>query len=77
MSVERLFLISEILDVKISELLDLPSENSFYQHVESKATGFQQHTLYQDNKEIIKQFTDSLKEEINYLRKRFDEVDGQ
>ena len=53
LTVEKLFKIAEILEVKIALLLGITSETEFNQENKESATGYQQQieNFYQDNKE--------------------------
>ena len=70
LSVERLFQISEILKASVGELLSINPNTIYNQTNNDSSTGYiqQVENLYQDNKELNKQYTDSLIAEIDYLK---------
>jgi len=76
LTVDRLFAISKLLDVDVSELLDLKKQNVFNLYDNHHAVGLQEvENLYQENKEatakLISNYEDQikdLKEEIQFLR---------
>lgn len=55
LTVERLFKIAEILEVKVGEILDIQPNNQFNQINRESSTGYLQHqeiqNMYQENKE--------------------------
>jgi len=69
LTVERLFQLSKILNVSLSELLEIGND-SLQQTNNENATGYQQkiENFYQDNKEMSQTLVDSLKDEVTYLK---------
>ena len=70
---ERLLQIQNALDTSLNDLLDLKTENIYHQNLTDYAVGHQEvKNLYQDNRDITDKFIESLKEEIQFLRKQLD-----
>ncbi len=79
LTVDRLFAIAKLLDVDVSELLDLKKQNVFNLYDNNHAVGLQEvENLYQENKETTAKLMSNyeeqikdLKEEIKFLRETF------
>jgi transcriptional regulator with XRE-family HTH domain len=64
LTVERLYQIAKILQVKIAILLDIQNE-SYHQEIKDKATGFQKiENFYQENKETYEKLILAKQETI-------------
>ena len=70
LTVERLFRISEILEIPLPELLEL-DQDLLQQINGDRATGYQQKTanFYQENKEVYERLLQSKDEQIELLKK--------
>jgi transcriptional regulator with XRE-family HTH domain len=70
LTVERLFRLSEILEIPLSELLELDQE-VFQQTNNEQSTGYQQKigSFYQENKEVYEKLLQSKDEQIKLLKK--------
>ncbi len=72
LTVERLFKIAEILEVKVGEILDIQPTNQFNQINRESSTGYLQHqeiqNMYQDNKEVYEKLIASKDEQIALLK---------
>ena len=68
LTIERLFLISEILNTSLTDLLEIDSV--FQQTNTENAVGYQQQVLnlYQDNKDVYKKLLQSKDEQIALLK---------
>ena len=77
LTVERLFQISEILEVSLSELLEIGND-LFQQTNNENATGYQQkiENFYQENKEMTQNLLESMKDEIAHLKSEIDFLRG-
>ena len=69
LTMERLFLISEILDTSLSDLLEI-GDDIFQQTNNESATGYQQkiENFYQENKEVYEKLLQSKDEQITLLK---------
>jgi len=70
LTVERLFRISELLDVPVSELLEVENE-VFNQTNSENATGYQQKIehFYQENRDVYEKLIAAKDEQIDLLKK--------
>jgi len=68
LTIERLFLISEILNTSLADLLEI--DRVFQQTNTENAVGYQQQVLnlYQDNKDVYKKLLQSKDEQIALLK---------
>lgn len=67
LTVERLYQIAEILDISISELLDIKTERIFNQDITESSYINVEH-LYQDNKETYDKLIQAKDEQIQLLK---------
>ena len=78
LTVERLFKIAEILDIKVSDLLNEEKSTIYNQDLKDNAIGHQQiENLHQENKEVYQELLKAkdeqihlLKEQINFYKSR-------
>jgi transcriptional regulator with XRE-family HTH domain len=69
LSLERLYQILEVLKVDISEILEIKVDHVYNQNFKDNSVFHQEiQNLYQDNKELVQNLVDSLKNEIEFLR---------
>jgi transcriptional regulator with XRE-family HTH domain len=72
LTVDRLFKIAEILDVKVGDVLDIHPTNQFNQINRESSTGYLQHqeiqNMYHDNKEVYEKLITSKDEQIALLK---------
>lgn len=69
LSLERLFEILEVLKVDISEIFEIKVDHVYNQNFKDNSVFHQEiQNLYQDNKELVQNLVDSLKNEIEFLR---------
>lgn len=67
LTVERLYQISEILEISIAELLDIKTERIFNQDIKESSYINVEH-IYQDNKDIYEKLIESKDEQIALLK---------
>lgn len=71
LTVERLYQIAEILDVRMEELLDIPTSKIFKQEVTENGNGYQGiENLYVENKETINKLLRQYEERIEELKEQ-------
>lgn len=69
LTVERLYKITEILETKIGQVLELQSENIYNQDLKDHAIGHQEiQNMYQDNKDLYEKLIASKDEQIMLLK---------
>ncbi|MBS4041562.1 MAG: helix-turn-helix transcriptional regulator [Flavobacteriales bacterium] len=74
LTLERFYKISEILDVTVSELLELNFDNQFNQIIRDNSSGQlfknqQIENYYQENKDVYEKLLKSKDEQIEFLKK--------
>ncbi|MCA6435290.1 MAG: helix-turn-helix transcriptional regulator [Bacteroidetes bacterium] len=70
-SYKRIIQIQKILQIELSELLDLKTENIYNQNLNDNAVGHQEiQNMYMENKELTNKLISSYQNEIEYLRKQ-------
>ncbi len=74
LTVEKLYQIAQILDAKVSDLLDFNADKAYKQEINENGVGYQaiEH-FYADNKETADKFIKALQEEVAFLRKLLEE----
>ena len=70
LSVERLYKIAEILEVKVGEILDIAPNNQFNQTTRENSTGYLQQieNFYQENKDVYEKLINAKDEQIALLK---------
>ena len=69
LTVERLFRISDILDLPIADFLDFQTSKIYKQEFKDNAVNYQEfQNLYQENKEVYQQLLNSKDEQIALLK---------
>jgi transcriptional regulator with XRE-family HTH domain len=72
LSVERLYKIADILEVKVGAILDIEPNNQFNQTTRDSSTGYLQQqqieNFYQDNKEVYEKLINAKDEQIALLK---------
>lgn len=69
LTVDRLYKISEILESKIEDLLDIKSDKIYNQDLKDNSIGHQEiQNMYQDNKEVYEKLIIAKDEQIGLLR---------
>jgi len=70
LTIDRLYKISKILEVEISELLGIETKEVYNQENKDNATGYLQKIehFYQDNKETYEKLIATQQSEIQFLR---------
>ncbi|MDV2449332.1 transcriptional regulator [Elizabethkingia anophelis] len=69
LTVDRLFKIAEILNVKVEDLLDIQIDKVYRQEFKDHTVNYQEfHNLYQENKEVYRKLIQSKDEQITLLR---------
>ena len=69
LTVDRLYKISEILESKIEDLLDIKSDKIYNQDLKDNSIGHQEiQNMYQDNKEVYEKLIASKDEQIALLK---------
>lgn len=69
LTVERLFKISNILDLPISDFLDLQTNKIYQQEFNDNSTNYQEfQNLYKDNKDVYEKLILAKDEQINLLK---------
>ena len=73
LTVERLFKIAEILDIKVSDLLNEEKSTIYNQDLKDNAIGHQQiENLHQENKEVYQELLKAKDEQIALLKEMLD-----
>ena len=73
LTVERLFKIAEILDIKVSDLLNEEKSTIYNQDLKDNSVGHQQvENLYQENKEVYQELLKAKDEQIALLKEMLD-----
>lgn len=68
-NVERLFLIAELLETDVSDILELNKHRVYNQNVHDHGVGRQEvQNLYQDNKEVYEKLLQAKDEQIALLK---------
>ncbi len=74
LTVEKFYQIAQILDAKVSDLLDFNADKVYKQEIHDNGIGHQEiQNLYADNKETADKFIKALQEEVAFLRKLLEE----
>lgn len=73
LNVDRLYKIAEILDTKVSDLLNEENKTIYNQELRDNAIGHQQiENLHQENKEVYEKLLQSKDDYINLLKEQLD-----
>lgn len=71
LSLERFFKISEILNLSLTEILDIKTGDTLHQELKDNSIG-KVETLYQENKEVYEKLIEAKDEQIALLKVMLD-----